>query len=139
MSEDQNKSKELDHIEDAPEYDQNDHNTKQFAPTDELYAVDEAYKRDAETAQELTANEFNRPIDNHEQGTQMQSNVNTMFGWVGLILAIASFFMWPLLMAVGGLIFGFISKKQGADTLGNAAIVISVISIIVSLILIPLF
>ncbi|MFC4404201.1 DUF4190 domain-containing protein [Gracilibacillus xinjiangensis] len=126
-------------VEDAPIYDHNDHDTKQFETTDELYAVDEAYKREAETSQELTANEFNRPINNGEQGTQMQSNVNSMFGWVGLILAIASFFVWPLLMAVGGLIFGFISKKQGADTLGNAAIVISVISLIVSLILIPLF
>ncbi|MFC4388513.1 DUF4190 domain-containing protein [Gracilibacillus marinus] len=136
------KEYENNRVEDAPKYDlenQEDITTKQFASTDELYALDEAYKRDSEVAQELTANEFNRPIEDSEQGTEMQSSVNTTFGWIGLVLAIASFFVWPLIMAIGGLIFGFISKKQGADTLGNAAIVVSIISLLVSIIMIPLF
>ncbi|SER17300.1 hypothetical protein SAMN04487944_101501 [Gracilibacillus ureilyticus] len=130
---------EQNRVEDAPKINNNDQNMNQIAPTDELYAVDEAYKREAEASQELTANEFNRPVTNEEQGTQMQTNVNSVFGWIGLIMALASFFVWPLLMAAGGLIFGFVSKKQGADTLGNSAIVISVISLIVSIILLPLF
>lgn len=40
-------------------------------------------------------------------------------------------------MAIGGIILGFISKKQGADTLGNAAIVTAVVSILLSLIFMP--
>ncbi|MGP4042425.1 DUF4190 domain-containing protein [Gracilibacillus sp. D59] len=119
------------HIDEAPQ-------SKQFVNTDELYSVDEAYKREAEASAELSANEFNRPIQSEEQETEMKSDVNTAYGWAGLVIALASFFIWPLLMAIGGIVLGFISKRQGADTLGNAAIVTAIVSIIISLIFIPL-
>ncbi len=115
-----------------------DKQSKQFAETDELYAANKDYSREAEASQELTANEFNRAVET-EQGTSMQTDVNTVYGWIGLILSIASFFVWPLLMAIGGIVLGFISKKKGADTLGNSAIVISIISLLLSLIFVPLF
>ncbi|UOQ47434.1 DUF4190 domain-containing protein [Gracilibacillus caseinilyticus] len=129
------------HVENAPKID-NGHidespQSKQFVATDELYAVDEAYKREAETSAELSASEFNRPVASDEQETEMQTNVNPVYGWIGLIAAIASFFVWPLIMAIGAIVLGFISKKQGADTLGNSAIAIGIISIILSMILIP--
>ncbi|MDX8045970.1 DUF4190 domain-containing protein [Gracilibacillus sp. S3-1-1] len=129
-------------IEDAPKIDNGQIDetpqTKQFASIDELYAADEAYKREAETSAELSANEFNRPIEADEQETEMKSSVNTAWGWAGLVLALASFFVWPLILAIGGIVLGFISRQQGANTLGNAAIAVSVISILVSLIFIPL-
>lgn len=78
-----------------------DKQSKQFAETDELYAANKDYSREAEASQELTANEFNRAVET-EQGTSMQTDVNTVYGWIGLILSIASFFVWPLLMAIGG-------------------------------------
>ncbi|GAA0296011.1 hypothetical protein GGQ92_000570 [Gracilibacillus halotolerans] len=131
---DENKGK---HIEDAPKIDNGDiesDESKQIPQVDELYAMDDTYKREEETAQEF-AGDFNRPMYSNAND---QSEVNTVFGWIGIIAAIASFFMWPLIMGIGGIVLGFISKRQGADSLGNTAIVISVISIILSLIL-PMF
>lgn len=125
------------HIEDAPKIDNGDIDTddsEQIPEIDELYAMDDTYKREEETAQEF-AGDFNRPIySKRNQDTEG----NTVFGWIGIIAAIASFFMWPLVMGIAGIVLGFISKRQGADSLGNTAIVISAISIILSLIL-PMF
>ncbi|WP_163539615.1 DUF4190 domain-containing protein [Gracilibacillus sp. YIM 98692] len=126
-------------IEDNPKYESNKGDSNQFVSTDELYALDEAYRREAETSQELSAGEFNQPIESTEQESEMKSDVNTAFGWAGLILAIASFFIWPLIMAIGGIILGFVSRRQGAETLGNAAIVVAIISLLISLIFIPMF
>ncbi|MGN8645496.1 DUF4190 domain-containing protein [Gracilibacillus sp. HCP3S3_G5_1] len=129
-------------VENAPNIDNGrideEPQSKQFVATDEMYSVDEAYKREEETSAELSANEFNRPIDSEEQETEMQSDVNTAWGWAGLVLALASFFVWPLMLAIGGIVLGIVSRQQGAATLGNAAIVTAIISILISLIFIPL-
>ncbi|ENH97487.1 hypothetical protein J416_05733 [Gracilibacillus halophilus YIM-C55.5] len=111
----------------------------QFVETDEMYSVDRVHKRQPEVSEELSANDFNQPIESDEQETQMQKDVNTVYGWAGLIVAIVSFFIWPLVMSIGGIVLGMISKSQGADTLGNAAIIVSAISLVLSLILIPMF
>lgn len=104
---------------------------------EELYSLDEAYKRDAEIAQEITAAEFNRPMNRREQETEMKSEVKTGFGWLALILAVLSFFTAPILLGAAGIIFGFVSKSRGADTLGNTAIVAGAISIIIALFIAP--
>jgi len=49
-------------------------------------------------------------------------------GWIAVILSIASFFIMPLIMAAAGVILGVISRTKRARTLGNTAIVISIIS-----------
>lgn len=81
------------HVENAPKIDNGrideSPDTEQFVTTDELYAVDEAYKREAETSAELSANDFNRPIEADDQETEMQTSVNTAWGWTGLVLALA--------------------------------------------------
>ncbi|WP_138415765.1 DUF4190 domain-containing protein [Aquibacillus sediminis] len=104
---------------------------------EELYSLDEAYKRDEEVAQELTATDFNRPMETDEQETEMKTEVNTGMGWLALVLAALSFFVMPVILGAAAVIFGFISKRRGADTLGNTAIVIGAISIIVSLFIAP--
>ncbi|WP_226036918.1 DUF4190 domain-containing protein [Aquibacillus saliphilus] len=104
---------------------------------EELYSLDEAYKRDEEMAQELTANEFNRPITSGEQETEMKSEVKTGFGWLAVILAVISFFIMPVILGAAGIIFGFVSKSRGADTLGNTAIIAGGISIVITLFVAP--
>ncbi|MCT2537578.1 DUF4190 domain-containing protein [Aquibacillus koreensis] len=104
---------------------------------EELYSLDEAYKRDEEIAQELTANEFNRPMRAEEKETEMRSEVKTGFGWLAIILAALSFFVMPIIMGAAGIIFGFVAKGRGADTLGNTAIVAGAISIAISLFITP--
>ncbi|WP_066192946.1 MULTISPECIES: hypothetical protein [Gracilibacillus] len=131
-----------DRVEDAPRVNNGqqseDLTTQQFTETNELYAQNELNRRDEETAAELSADtDFNDQIEEAEQETQMQAEVNMTYGWIGLVLAVVSFFVWPLVMGVAGIVFGIISKTKGADTLGNAAITVSVISLLVSLFFVP--
>lgn len=104
---------------------------------EELWSLDEAYKRDEEIAQELTAEEFNRPMNTTEQPTEMKSEVKTGFGWLAVILAVLSYFIAPVILGAAGIIFGFVSKSRGADTLGNTAIIAGAISIIITLFIAP--
>ncbi|GAB2573246.1 DUF4190 domain-containing protein [Gracilibacillus alcaliphilus] len=132
-------NREQDHqVQDAPKLDngriESDRSSTQFTDTEELYAIHRANNRDEETAAELSTADFNRDVEEAEQGTQMQRQVNMTYGWIGLVLAVVSFFIWPLVMGIAGIVFGIISKKKGADTLGNAAITVSILSLLITLI-----
>lgn len=61
----------------------------------------------------------------------------SMYGWIGLALSVLSFFMWPLVFGVAGIILGFVSRSKGANMLGNFAIGAGIISIILSLLMLP--
>ncbi|MRH43106.1 DUF4190 domain-containing protein [Aquibacillus halophilus] len=110
-------------------------NVPPIVEDEELYSLDEAYKE--EFGQELTANEFNRPITSTEQETEMKSEVKTGFGWLAVILAVLSFFVMPIIFGAAGIIFGFVSRGRGADTLGNTAIIAGAISIVITLFVAP--
>jgi hypothetical protein len=92
-----------------------------------------------ELAQEMTADDFNRPVKSEEQETNMQDNVRTGMGWLAIVLSALSFFMMPILLGAAGIIFGFVSKNRGADTLGNTAIIAGAIAIVLSLFVAPFF
>lgn len=59
--------------------------------------------------------------DQNEQSFQIT-------GWIAVALSIVSFFIMPIIMAAAGIILGVISRGKRARTLGNTAIIISVIS-----------
>lgn len=77
--------------------------------------------RDEEYAAEMTA-------ENHYRSQQRNETIST-YGWIGLALSIISFFMWPILFGISGIILGFVSRSKGADTLGNLAIAAGIISV----------
>ncbi|WP_077621488.1 DUF4190 domain-containing protein [Sediminibacillus massiliensis] len=104
---------------------------------EEQYILDEPYKRDEEMSQELAANDFRKPMNTAEQETSMKSEAKTGFGWVAVILAALSFFMMPVVLGAAAIIFGFISRNRGADTLGNTAIIAGAISIVLALFVAP--
>ncbi|MYL46596.1 hypothetical protein GLV94_13180 [Virgibacillus halodenitrificans] len=90
--------------------------------------------RDEEFAAELTAEDYNTIADQDEDtGTE----TNTMYGWIGVVLSVVSFFMWPVILGAAGIIFGFISRGRNADTLGNIAIGAGAVSILISLFILP--
>ncbi|MDC3415538.1 hypothetical protein [Aquibacillus salsiterrae] len=126
-------------IEEAPKIGEEEPTVATSRQDEEVYSLDEAYKRkrDTEIAQEMTATEFDRPIEATDQETEMKSEVKTGFGWLALILSVLSFFVAPILLGAAGIIFGFISKNRGADTLGNTAITAGAISIIITLFIAP--
>ncbi|WP_404453031.1 hypothetical protein LG329_02640 [Virgibacillus necropolis] len=92
-------------------------------------------KRDEETAQELTADDFDNRAEKDD--SDVGSQVNSAVGWVALIVSIASFFFMPIILGGAGIIVGFIAKSRDADTLGNTAIIAGAASIIITLFVLP--
>ncbi|MFC7320898.1 hypothetical protein [Halobacillus campisalis] len=92
---------------------------------------------DEEYAQEAVM-PMNEPIRSEESETTMETDVKAGMGWVALSAAILSFFFAPFLLGIVGIALGVVSKRRGADTLGNMAIIISIVSILFSLFLTPI-
>lgn len=92
-----------------------------------------------ETAAEIYApvsaqRETNEDIDKNEQSGKG-------FGYVALALSILSLFVTsaPVLFGAAGLVLGFIARNRGATGLGNWAIGLGALSVVISLFLIPFF
>lgn len=132
---DSNKRSTYDEVEKGPHYgDDNKQEEKQG-----LVYHDEPYRAqdyEEEYAQELAMSP-NETIKSEEQETEMQTEVKTGMGWLALILAGLSLFFAPILLGGAGIILGFISRRRGAETLGNTAIFIGVASILLSLFFSP--
>ncbi|TGB04286.1 hypothetical protein [Halobacillus salinus] len=102
-------------------------------PTQPVYG--ESYEE--EYAEQAAVAPVHEPIENKEKETNMQDDVKVGMGWIGLTAAILSFFFAPLILGVVGIVFGIIGKRRGADTLGNMAIIVSIVSIAFSLFFTP--
>lgn len=63
--------------------------------------------------------------------------MNQSFGWLAVVLAILAFFTMPILFGIAGIVLGFISRNRGHLWLGNTAIVLSVLALIIQLIIFP--
>lgn len=129
------KTEEAPHI--VNEADEHVASQDQFTDTDEMYAVGKAYKRESETAAEMSKDDINQVKATDTDERDME--VNTTLGWIGIVLSFASFFFWPILLGVSGIVIGALAKRQNADTLGNIAIVVSVVSLAYFLIFDNLF
>mgnify|MGYP001392149622 CR=1 FL=1 len=66
--------------------------------------------------------------------TGVREDANSTYGWIGIVLSVLSFLVWPLFFGVAGIVFGFVSRSKGADALGNFAIGIGVLSILIRII-----
>ncbi|WP_169081950.1 DUF4190 domain-containing protein [Paenibacillus sp. PL91] len=60
-------------------------------------------------------------------------------GWVSLVFAIASWFIWPILMGATAAVLGFIAYRQGARGLGGWAMAIGLIALALNLIIVPFY
>ncbi|RFA36393.1 hypothetical protein CAI16_05040 [Virgibacillus dokdonensis] len=86
--------------------------------------------RDEEFAAEMT-------VDDADTEITGDMDENTTFGWVGIALSIISFFIWPIIFGVAGIVLGFMSRSRGADALGNIAIAAGAVSILITLFILP--
>lgn len=114
-------------IQSPPNHGEHDRNN-------DFVGIETESSRNEEFAAEMTADDYQLQSDEDRKGDSI-----TMYGWIGIALSIISFFMWPIVLGAAGIIFGFVSRSKGADTLGNIAIAAGAISIIISLFLIPFF
>ncbi|MFC4778499.1 hypothetical protein ACFO9Q_17025 [Paenibacillus sp. GCM10023252] len=60
-------------------------------------------------------------------------------GWVALLFAGASWFIWPILMGLAAAVLGFVAYRQGAKGLGVWSITIGLIAATVYLVLLPFY
>src|SRR5690625_3262952 len=93
------------------------------------------HSREEETASEITG--FDDKIVDRENDMDMGNQVANVPGWIGLALAVLSFFMMPIILGGAAIIVGFVARRRDATWLGNTAIALGVISIIVRLFFIP--
>ncbi|WP_052703056.1 hypothetical protein [Paenibacillus beijingensis] len=60
-------------------------------------------------------------------------------GWIALLFAVASWFVWPVLLGGTAAVLGFVAFSQGSRGLGIMAMVLGLIAVTIYLILIPLY
>ncbi|WP_054024239.1 DUF4190 domain-containing protein [Bacillus sp. FJAT-28004] len=60
-------------------------------------------------------------------------------GWVSLVFAIASWFLWPVLIGATSVVLGFIAYRQGARGLGGWSMAIGAIALMLNLIIVPFY
>ncbi|MFF2887748.1 hypothetical protein [Paenibacillus sp. NPDC057967] len=60
-------------------------------------------------------------------------------GWVSLVFAIASWFIWPVLMGVTSAVLGFIAYRQGAKALGAWSMTLGLIAVVLNLVIVPFY
>ncbi|WP_096201277.1 DUF4190 domain-containing protein [Bacillus sp. FJAT-45350] len=113
---------------------------------------DENQELRAEEYQEETAAEVapmngfvgSRPFADDERDATEEANVDDAtagkgVGTFALVLSILSLFFLPVLLGASGIIVGFISRRNGATGLGNWAIGIGAVSIILTVFFSPFF
>ncbi|AVQ99387.1 hypothetical protein OBCHQ24_10315 [Oceanobacillus iheyensis] len=118
-------------VEQAPNHGENRKN-------EDYVGVEPDSTRDEEYAAELTADDYNASLmEDANTTSETESDVNYTYGWIAIALSVISFFVWPVIMGAAGIIFGFVSRSKGADTLGNIAIAAGTISIAITLFVLP--
>lgn len=60
-------------------------------------------------------------------------------GWVSLIFAIASWFIWPVLLGASAAVMGYIAYRQGARGLGGWAMAIGLVAVALNLVIVPFY
>lgn len=93
------------------------------------------HRRDEETASEITG--FDDKVVQRENEVDTGNQIGNIPGWIGLALAVLSFFMMPVILGAAAIIVGFVARGRDATWLGNTAIALGVISIIVRLFFMP--
>jgi len=124
--------------------DEHDHKKEMEKSNDDLVSSNlteppavtpESRRNDEEVAEEISADDFDKQLRVDEEDNDTE--VNSVYGWIGIALSVISFFMMPIILGGAGIILGFISRSRGADALGNTAIAAGAISILITLFVIP--
>lgn len=75
----------------------------------------------------------------HDSDQAQARSAGTAIGWTAIIFALASLFIWPILMGAAAVLLGFSAYMQGSRSLGTVSMTIGLIAVIVYLLLIPLY
>ncbi|MDF2725014.1 MAG: hypothetical protein K0Q59_4689, partial [Paenibacillus sp.] len=61
------------------------------------------------------------------------------FGWIGLVLAIASLFIYPVAMGFAAVIMGLVAFVQGSRALGSWSVIIGGIALLAYYVIVPYY
>ncbi|MGO4887189.1 DUF308 domain-containing protein [Anaerobacillus sp. MEB173] len=94
-----------------------------------------------ETAAEVApgARPFTEDVDRGVVDDREDATEGRGVGVFALVLSILSLFFLPVILGAAGIIVGFIARRNGANALGNWAIGIGVVSIVITLFFAPFF
>lgn len=93
--------------------------------------------QDTELSAELSADV---PVHGyHEEMARADAAAGRVIGWTALVFAIASWFLWPVLMGAASALLGWFAYRQGSKTLGVWSIVIGLVALAAYLALLPLY
>ena len=87
---------------------------------------------------EQTDKDRERGVDQEHINEDAENDGRGM-GIFALILSLLSLLFLPVLLGAAGIIVGFVARRRGANALGNWAIAIGAISVVISLFLAPFF
>ncbi|WP_138753361.1 DUF4190 domain-containing protein [Paenibacillus sinopodophylli] len=107
--------------------------------TDRLLDVNEEMAADFAVGNPVVHTE--RREDRHVERAERTSERSDGYalGWVALVFAIASWFIWPVLIGASATVLGFIAYRQGARGLGGWSMAIGLIALALNLILVPMY
>lgn len=81
-----------------------------------------------------------REHDGREQFEKSETrSMGFSLGWVAIVFAVISWFIWPVLLGITSAVLGFIAYQQGARKLGAWSMAIGLIAAAVYLFIIPLY
>jgi len=85
-----------------------------------------------------------QPAATRHDVRDVESEVNKQtasypLGWVALIFAIASWFVWPMLLGATAAVLGYMAYRRGARGLGGWAIAIGLVAVALNLVIVPLY
>ncbi|WP_243290574.1 DUF4190 domain-containing protein [Bacillus sp. FJAT-47783] len=115
------------------------HDGANFHVEDDRKAMNEDRDYMEETAAELDVpmNAVNREESKEERDLGVDNGRTT--GFVSLALSIISLFVLPVLLGAAGIVVGFMARRRGAQSLGNWAIGIGAVSILLGIFVLPFF
>lgn len=98
----------------------------------------------ADFAYGLPLSERRRETDETSEAREISGAVETKeaggaLGWVSLIFALASLFIWPVLLGATAAVLGFVAYRQGAKGLGSWSIGIGLASMVLYLLIAPFY
>jgi hypothetical protein len=73
-----------------------------------------------------------------DEGNDVRSGGYAL-GWVALVFAIASWFVWPVLLGATSAVLGFIAYRQSARGLGGWSMAIGLLAVVMYLVIVPFY
>jgi len=116
-----NHNKENNHF--GPEIGNDDLRKSKAQSTIQNNSEDEEFSTEFTADDSMINSEFKEDVDNQ---------ATNVMGWAAVILSVLSLFVMPILFGGAGIIVGFISRNREAEWLGNTAIIVGAISIVLS-------